>query len=735
MAQGAVHRESGGFVRWVSGPVEVGEMAADAVRTGQGVVVVDVARSALLGGVEPHQRETSGGVVEDGAAPIRRGVTAGAILREVGRLMRRIVGSVVIGLVTIPTGCCGQTVVAVCVALGALQAGMSAGQGEPGRPVVEGGASPVEGRGSVAKRAVLREAGGFVRRVGGAVEVGLVAVPAGCGGQAVVVIHVALCALQAGVRAGQGESGSHVVERGAGPVEDRGSVALGTVLRESGRFMRRVVGSVVVGLVASPTGRAGQAIVVVHVARGTLLSGVKSHQEKPCSRVVERGAGPVGGRGSVAQGAVHRESGGFVRWVAGPVEVGKMAVAAGRAGQAVVIIDVASGALLGGVESHQPETRGGVVEGGAVPIRRRVTPGTILREVGRLMRRIVGVVEIGLVTAPAGAARQIVVVAHVALRALQAGMRAGQGEPGRRVVEGGAGPVEGRGSVAKRAVLREAGGFVRRVVGSVEIGLVAAPAGRAVQGVVIIDVTRGALLGGVESHQREARGGVVESGAGPIDHGVAAGTILREARLFVRRVVGVVEIGLVTAPARPARQTEVVVRVALGALHAGMRAGQREPGSCVVEGGGAGPVKGRSSMAQGAVLREAGGFVRWVVGSVEVALVAVPAGRAGQAVVVVEVARRALLGGVEAQQLEPGGGVVESGAGPIGRGVAGSAVLREAGRRVVGTGGFLEIGQMTSHALLRRPRKYSVHVTLCARHAGMRSGQGETAQAMIERRA
>src|ERR1035438_9126005 len=501
VAQGAVLRESGGLVWRVGGPVEVGEMAADAVRAGQAVVVVDVARRALLAGVDPHQGEPGSRVVESGATPIGGGVTAGTILREVGRLVRRIVGSVVIGLVTIPTGCCGQTVVAVHVALGALQAGMSAGQGEPGRPVVEGGAGPVEGRGSVAKRAVLREAGGFVRRVGGAVEVGLVAVPAGravqsvvvvdvargallsgveshqgeprrrvvesgavpirrgvaagtilrevgrvvgrivgsvvvglvtipagCGGQAVVVIHVALCALQAGVRAGQGESGSHVVERGAGPVEGRGSVALGTVLRESGRFMRRVVGSVVVGLVASPTGRAGQAIVVVHVARGTLLTGVKSHQEKPCIRVVERGAGPVSGRGSVAQGAVHRESGGFVRWVAGPVEVGKMAVAAGRAGQAVVIIDVASGALLGGVESHQPETRGGVVEGGAVPIRRRVTPGTILREVGRLMRRIVGVVEIGLVTAPAGAARQIVVVAHVALRALQARMRAGQGE-------------------------------------------------------------------------------------------------------------------------------------------------------------------------------------------------------------------------------------------------------------------------------------------------------------------
>src|ERR1039458_2826364 len=89
-----------------------------------------------------------------------------------------------------------------------------------------------------------------------------------------------------------------------------------------------------------------------------------------------------------------------------------MAVAAGRAGQAVVIIEVAPGALLGGVEAHQRETRGGVIEGGTVPIRRGVAPGAILWEVGRLMRRTVGVVEIGLVTAPAGAARQIVVVAH-----------------------------------------------------------------------------------------------------------------------------------------------------------------------------------------------------------------------------------------------------------------------------------------------------------------------------------
>ena len=423
----------------------------------------------------------------------------------------------------------------------------------------------------MAQGAVLRKAGGFVRRVGGSVEVALVAVPARRAVQAEVVVDVARSALLARMESHQREAGGRVVEGGAAPI-GRGVTAR-TILREVGRLVRRISGVVEIGLMTIPAGSARQTVVVAHMALDTLQADMRACQGEPRRRVVERSGGPVEGRGSVAQGAIQRESGGFVRRVRRPVEVGEMAIAASRAGQAVVIVEVAPGALLGSVQAHQRETRGGVVESSAVPIRRGVTPGTILREVGRLVRRIVGVVEIGLVTAPAGAARQAVVIAHVALRALHAGMSAGQGEPGRRVVEGGAGPVGGRGSVAKRAVLREARRLVRRVVGSVVVGLMTAPAGRAIQGVVIIGVARGALLGGVESYQREPGGCVVESGAGPIDHGVAAGTILREARLLVRRVVGVVVVRLVAAPARRAGQAEVVVRVALGALHVGMRAG------------------------------------------------------------------------------------------------------------------------------------------------------------------
>ena len=410
-----------------------------------------------------------------------------------------------------------------------------------------------------------------MRRIGGSIVIGLVAVPAGRAVQRVVVVDVARGTLLGSVETHQREAGGGVVEGGAVPI--RRGVAAGAILREVGRLMRRVVGSVVVGLVAAPAGAARQAVVVVHVTLGAQYAGMCAGQREPGSRVVERGAGPVEGRGSVAQGAVLRESGGLVRRVGGPIEVGEMAVDAGCAGQGVVVVDMARGALLAGVETHQREPGTRVVENGATPIGRGVTAGTILREVSRLVRRIVGSVVVGLVTVPAGPARQAVVVAHVALGALQADMRAGQGKPGSCVVERGAGPVEGRGSVAQGAVHRESGGFVRRVGGPIVVGEMAADAVRAGQGVVVVDVARRALLAGVEPHQGEPGSRVVECGATPIGGGVTAGTILREVGRLVRRIVGSVVVGLVTVPACPARQAVVVVRVALGALQTDMRAG------------------------------------------------------------------------------------------------------------------------------------------------------------------
>src|ERR1035438_774326 len=198
--------------------------------------------------------------------------------------MRRIVGSVVIGLVTVPAGAAGQAVVVAHVALGALHRQMETGEGEARGGVIERGAGPVQGCGSVAAGAVLRESGGQVRRAGGAIVVGLVAVPAGRAGQAEVIVHVARGALLAGVETYQCKAGGRVIERGAGPVEGRGSVAQGAFLRVGQLFVRRSGGSVVVGLVAVPAGCAGQAVVVVHVARGTLLGGMQPHRRERGSR-------------------------------------------------------------------------------------------------------------------------------------------------------------------------------------------------------------------------------------------------------------------------------------------------------------------------------------------------------------------------------------------------------------------------------------------------------------------
>jgi len=200
-----------------------------------------------------------------------------------------------------------------------------------------------------------------------------------------------------------------------------------------------------------------------------------------------------------------------------------------------------------------------------------VAAGAILRESARLVRRVIGAVVVRLVAVPAGCAGQAVVVVDVALRALDAGMHAGERKTGGGVVESGAGPVQGRAAMAQGTVLRERRGRVRRIVRAVVIGLVAVPARRTGQAVVVVDVARRTLLAGMQPDQRKPGGGVIERRAVPVRGGVAAGAILREVRRFVRRVIGAVVIGLMAVPASSRRQGVVVVDVALCALQVRMR--------------------------------------------------------------------------------------------------------------------------------------------------------------------
>jgi len=135
------------------------------------------------------------------------------------------------------------------------------------------------------------------------------------------------------------------------------------------------------------------------------------------------------------------------------------------------------------------------------------------------------------VAADAGGVRagQVVVVIHVALHALHAGVRAGQREARGRVIESSAGPR--RGAMALLAGLREARRDVIRIRGALEIFQVAAHAGRigAGQVVVAIHVALRALHAGVRTSQREARGGVVKIRTHPRRRAVALLTGLREA--------------------------------------------------------------------------------------------------------------------------------------------------------------------------------------------------------------
>jgi len=70
------------------------------------------------------------------------------------------------------------------------------------------------------------------------------------------------------------EPGGRMVESRTGPVRGRGSVTQGAVQGESGGLMGRIRGVVVIGEMAAAASRAGQAVVIAHVARCAQLCGM-----------------------------------------------------------------------------------------------------------------------------------------------------------------------------------------------------------------------------------------------------------------------------------------------------------------------------------------------------------------------------------------------------------------------------------------------------------------------------
>jgi len=708
------------------------------------------------------KRESRGSVIEGCACPVGRAVTGLTSRRETSLHVTRIVRAVVIGLMALNARrrigqvvCPARTERGV-VALRTLQRDVSAIQGKAGGRMVEGSSTPT--RGGVALLARGREIRLHVVGAGGSVEISLVAGHTRRrSGQVICAARaegrvVALGALQRGMRSVQSEAGARMVEGCACPV--RRAVALLARSGESRLHVVRAGRSVEIGLVAlnAPSG-SGQVICATGaerrvVALGALQRDMGAIQSEAGARMVEGCTGPV--RRAVALLARSGESRLHVVRACRSVEIRLMAlnarggirqvVRAGRAEGRVVALR----ALQGYVRTRQGETSGGVVERAACPIRRVVALLTCRREARLHVIRIGRAIEIGLVAlhalrvvgqivGPTGAEGRV-----VALRALQRGVRARQRESSGRVIESGAGPT-GR-VVALRAVLREAGLYVIRSRGAVEVRLVAGVASRAVRQVVCARRTEGrvvalrALQRHVSAGQRESSGRVIESGTGPAGRVMALRAVLREAGLYVIRVACVIEIRLMASDASRAGQAVGAGRterrvVTLIALQRHVSAGQREAGRGMVK---TGTVPRRGGMALLASCREAGLDMVRSGRAVEILHVARSAISRRSDELSIDVALRASHADVRAGQRELRESVViESRRIPRGSAVAALASGWEAGlgvRRIVG---LIEVRQVTSDASRWRIVELPACVAGGTIQRRVRAGQGEAGELQV----
>lgn len=200
-------------------------------------------------------------------------------------------------------------------------------------------------RGVVAKFAGGRKTCGRVRRVGRSGVILLMARVTERAVQGIIVVNVAIDALSRrhGVCPGQLESGAGVIERCVGPQHRVVTVFAGRRKSHSCVIHRRRR-IVVVRLMARHACRAGQVVVVVHVAIGALprRRRVRSGQRKSSAAVIE---GRVQPRTRVVTliAALRKVRCNVIR-IRRPLIVLQVAADACRRGQVVVIVHMAIGA-------------------------------------------------------------------------------------------------------------------------------------------------------------------------------------------------------------------------------------------------------------------------------------------------------------------------------------------------------------------------------------------------------
>lgn len=231
---------------------------------------------------------------------------------------------------------------------------------------------------------------------------------------------------------------------------------------------------------------------------------------------------------------------------------------------------------------------------------------------------------------------QFVVVVHVALRARQGGMRAGQRPSGFAVVE--LRPRPGRRAVARVTGGGESRRLMVRIGGVVVVIHVTGAASTAGQVVVAVHMALRAGESGVLPRQREPSAGVIELPTSPRVRVVAVLTSRRYVGLRVIRIGGSLIVLQVAGHTGGIGDVVIVIDVALRARSFCMRPGQGETGFRVIKDR-IGPRRG--VVARITSCRKPGLLVIRIGGAVVILHVAGGAGAASQVVVPVNVTLRA----------------------------------------------------------------------------------------------
>ena len=210
MAELTVLRKTGREVIGAVGPLVILQVARNAIGAERRILPVGVAERTSDRSVCASQRKLRGAVVEGGSQPLRGVVAELTVLREAGRRVIRVVGSLIVLQVARITRGWQSGVLAARMALLACGRDVRAGQRKLGGAVIESRSLPLSG--GVAKLTGLREAGCDVIGTCGGLVVLQMAGHAIRTDVGVVAIGMALQAGDRGMRSGEWKLRQVVIE-------------------------------------------------------------------------------------------------------------------------------------------------------------------------------------------------------------------------------------------------------------------------------------------------------------------------------------------------------------------------------------------------------------------------------------------------------------------------------------------------------------------------------------------